>query len=138
IGAILVVAVFYSGSLDLEWLGMAAAIVAALALFSRWHIYRVTPYALLGVALWLCVYQGGLHATLAGVLLALFIPTRPPANLRTLSTQADAIIAAEAAHGGGVLRHGPSLPALRALDSIHDRLESPADRLLRHAGARSS
>jgi Na+:H+ antiporter, NhaA family len=37
-----------------------------------------------------------------------------------------------------VLRHGPSLPALRALDAIHDRLESPADRLLRHAGARSS
>ncbi len=36
------------------------------------------------------------------------------------------------------MRHGPSLPALRALDAIHDRLESPADRLLRHAGARSS
>jgi len=37
-----------------------------------------------------------------------------------------------------VLQHGPSLPALRALDAIHDRLESPADRLLRNAGARSS
>ena len=37
-----------------------------------------------------------------------------------------------------MLRHGPSLPALRALDAVHDRLESPADRLLRHAGARSS
>ncbi len=37
-----------------------------------------------------------------------------------------------------MLRHGPSAPALRALDAIHDRLESPADRLLRHAGARSS
>lgn len=36
------------------------------------------------------------------------------------------------------LRHGPSAPALRALDAIHDRLESPADRLLRHAGARPS
>jgi Na+:H+ antiporter, NhaA family len=36
------------------------------------------------------------------------------------------------------LRHGPSLPVLRALDEIHDRLESPADSLLRHAGARSS
>jgi NhaA family Na+:H+ antiporter len=42
------------------------------------------------------------------------------------------------APGGDVLRHGPSLPAMRALDEIHDRLESPADRLLRHAGARSS
>jgi len=53
-------------------------------------------------------------------------------------TQADVIIAAEAQHDGEVLRHGPSLPALRALDAIHDRLESPADRLLRNAGSRSS
>ena len=39
---------------------------------------------------------------------------------------------------GEVLRHGPSRPTLRALDAIFDRIESPADRLLRHAGARSS
>ena len=44
----------------------------------------------------------------------------------------------EARHGDEVLRHGPSQPALDALDAIHDRIESPADRLLRHAGARSS
>ena len=80
----------------------------------------------------------GLHPTLAGVILALFIPTRPPANLKALTAQANAIVAAEAKRGGEVLRQGPSLPALRALDAIHDRLESPADRLLRHAGARSS
>jgi Na+:H+ antiporter, NhaA family len=52
--------------------------------------------------------------------------------------QAATILTAEARHGDEVLRHGPSLPALHALDAIHDRLESPADRLLRHAGARSS
>jgi NhaA family Na+:H+ antiporter len=72
------------------------------------------------------------------VILALCIPTRPPANLKALATQASTIIAAEARRGSDVLRHGPSLPAMRALDEIHDRLESPADRLLRHAGARSS
>jgi NhaA family Na+:H+ antiporter len=83
------------------------------------------------------VLASGLHATLAGIVLALFIPTRPPANLRALTAQAETIIAAEAAEGD-VLRHGPSLPAMRALDAIHDRMESPADRLLRHAGARSS
>lgn len=138
IGAIIVVAAFYSGDLNIAYLGGALAIVAMLAWLNQSHIYRVAPYALLGVALWACVYQGGLHATLAGVVLAMFIPTRPPANLRALTTQADAIITSEAQHGGDVLRHGPSLPALQALDAIHDRIESPAERLLRHAGARSS
>jgi NhaA family Na+:H+ antiporter len=75
---------------------------------------------------------------LAGVVLALFIPTRPPANLRALMTQANVIVAAEARQGDDVLRHGPSVPALRALDEIHDRVLSPADRLLHHAGSRSS
>ncbi len=138
IGAIIVVAIFYSG--ELQWVYLAGAILstAALAFLNRSRIYRVTPYMLLGLVLWICIYQGGLHATLAGVILALFIPTRPPANLRALTVQADAIIAAEAQRGADVLRHGPSLPALQALDAIHDRVESPADRLLRHAGSRSS
>ena len=52
--------------------------------------------------------------------------------------QADAILTAEARRSGEVLRAGPSLPAMRALDALHDRLESPADRLLRYAGARAS
>jgi Na+:H+ antiporter, NhaA family len=138
IGAIVVVALFYSGDLHLGYVAAAVAISAALALLNRSHVYRVLPYALLGVVLWACVHAAGLHATLAGVLLALFIPTRPPPNLQALMTQADQILAAEASHGSEVLRHGPSAPALRALDEIHDRLESPADRLLRHAGARSS
>jgi NhaA family Na+:H+ antiporter len=138
IGAIVVVAGFYSGQLHLGYLSAAVAIAAALALLNHSRIYRVWPYVVLGVLLWACVHASGLHATLAGIVLAVFIPTRPPPNLRALTIQADAIIAAEARQSSEVLRHGPSLPTLRALDAIHDRLESPADRLLRHAGARSS
>ena len=138
IGAIIVVAIFYSGALNFFYLAAAAGIVVVLALLNRSRVYSVTPYILIGAGLWACVYAGGLHATLAGVLLALFIPTRPPPNLKALITQANTIMAAEAKHNEEVLRHGPSVPALRAIDAIHDRLESPADRLLRHAGARSS
>ena len=112
--------------------------MGVLALLNRWRVYNLIPYMLVGLLLWAFVHVGGLHATLAGVLLALFVPTRPPPNLRTLMVQANSIIEEEGKHGHEVLRHGPSLPALRALDAIHDRVESPADRLLRHAGARSS
>jgi NhaA family Na+:H+ antiporter len=137
IGAIVVVALFYSSELHPGYIAGAAAVTALLALLNRWHIYRLSPYILLGALLWACVLAGGLHATLAGVILALFIPTRPPPNLRALTTQATAILTDDARQGEE-LRHGPSLPALKALDAIHDRIESPADRLLRHAGARSS
>jgi NhaA family Na+:H+ antiporter len=138
IGAILVVAVFYSTTLHFGWLVAAAGIVAVLALLNRAHVYRPTPYILLGLVLWFCVYSGGLHATLAGVVLALFIPTLPPPNLNSLVAQANAVFISESRHNKEVLRHGPSIPALRALDAIHDRLESPADRLLRRMAPRSS
>jgi NhaA family Na+:H+ antiporter len=138
IGSIVVVAIFYSGALQVSYLLAGAGLVGVLALLNRSRVYRVTPYLLVGVALWLCIHEGGLHATLTGVVLAMFIPTRPPPNLQALMVQANSLIEAEAQHGGEVLRHGPSLPALQALDAIHDRLESPADRTLRQVAPRSS
>jgi NhaA family Na+:H+ antiporter len=138
IGAITVVAIFYSAALSPAALAAAGACIGGLALLNRWRVYSLVPYALLGLLLWSFVHASGLHATLAGVILALFVPTRPPPNLRALMIQANSILEDESRHRSEVLQHGPSLPALRALDAIHDRLESPADRLLRHAGARSS
>jgi NhaA family Na+:H+ antiporter len=138
IGAIIVVAVFYSGELHPGYLAGAAAITGLLALLNKGGVYRASPYVLLGVGLWACVYAGGIHGTLSGIVLALFIPTRPPPNLRALMVQADAILTAETQRGMEVLRYGPSEPALQALDAIHDRLESPADRMLRQAAPRSS
>src|SRR5512143_2272866 len=126
IGAIIVVAVFYSGALHAGYLAAAALIIAGLALMNRSGIYRVAPYLFAGIALWACVHAGGLHATLAGVILAALIPTRPPPDYGTLAMQAETILMAEAQHGGEQFRRGPSAPALQALDAIHDRLESPA------------
>jgi NhaA family Na+:H+ antiporter len=138
IGAIIVVAAFYSGDLRLDYLSAAIAATAALAVLNQSRVYRPGPYLILGAVLWACVHAGGLHATLAGVILAIFIPTRPPPDFKALWLQADAILSNEASHGGEALRRGPSETALRELDAIHDRLESPADRLLRNAGPRSS
>jgi NhaA family Na+:H+ antiporter len=138
IGAIIVVAIFYSDALNVSALAFALATVGFLVFLNRAGVYRVSPYLLTGVVLWVFVFAGGLHATLAGVLLAAFIPTRPPPDYRALMAQADAILDSEAAHAGEQFRHGPSEFALRELDAIHDRLESPADRLLRNVAPRSS
>lgn len=138
IGAILIVALFYSKGLDFTYLGAACLVVVALAGLNRAAIYRVTPYALLGLLLWFCIHEGGIHATLAGVLLALFIPTRPPPDYQALLAQSDAILTQETRRGSEEMRHVLSPRAMRALDAINDRLESPAARLLRHVEVRSS
>ncbi len=137
IGAITVVALFYSGELHGGYLAAAAGVTGALAMLNSSRVYRASPYVLLGIALWFCVHEGGLHATLAGVVLAVFIPTRPPPNYRALAVQADAILSAENP-GREAWHRGLSEPAMRALDSIHERMESPAARMLRHVGPRSS
>jgi NhaA family Na+:H+ antiporter len=130
--AIAIVAVFYSGALDPAYIVASIAVTALLAGLNRWGVYRALPYGALGIVLWACLHNAGLHATLAGVILAVVTPTRPPANLRALLAQAETVVHAEMRHAReAVLRHGPSEPTLRALDAIHDRIESPAAKLLR-------
>jgi len=72
--AVLIIALFYSGSLQLAYLGATAFVFALLLLINRLGVKHITPYLLLGAVLWFCVLKSGIHATVAGVLLALTIP----------------------------------------------------------------
>ncbi len=74
LGAIVIIAVFYSG--DLSWwsLGLAGAVLTGLIILNRIGVTRIAPYMVLGVALWLCVLKSGVHATLAGVVVAFAVP----------------------------------------------------------------
>jgi NhaA family Na+:H+ antiporter len=74
LGAIIIIAVFYSADLSLVSLGVAATAIAVLFLLNLGGVTRITPYILVGIVLWVSVLKSGVHATLAGVLLALFIP----------------------------------------------------------------
>lgn len=130
--AIVVVALFYTGALRGDYLAASCVVAGLLVALNRSGVYRALPYAILGIVLWACLHEAGLHATLAGIVVALVTPTRPPANLHALNAQAQTIIEAETRSArDAVMRHGPSEPALRALDAIHDRIESPASKLLR-------
>jgi NhaA family Na+:H+ antiporter len=74
--AILVIAVFYSGDLSLEALGLGAVGVAILVALNRAGVTRTAAYGVVGLAIWVCVLKSGVHATLAGVIIALAIPLR--------------------------------------------------------------
>ncbi|MGY2050772.1 Na+/H+ antiporter NhaA [Methylobacterium sp. JK268] len=77
LGAVLIIALFYTADLSWPMLGLAAAITAMLVTLNRVGQRRLGPYLILGAALWLVVLRSGLHATVAGVVLALAIPCRP-------------------------------------------------------------
>ncbi len=73
LGAILAIAIFYSATIHWIYLGIAAIIILALYLLMHFNIFRIFNF-LLGILLWYCFYNSGIHATLAGVIFAFFIP----------------------------------------------------------------
>ena len=76
LGAIVIIALFYSSELSLISLVLSAIVLAAMFAINRAGITRIAPYALLGIVLWVCVLKSGVHATLSGVAIALAIPIR--------------------------------------------------------------
>ncbi|MGE3191035.1 MAG: Na+/H+ antiporter NhaA, partial [Vicinamibacterales bacterium] len=76
LGAIVVIALFYTASLSTLSLVLAAAFTLGLAVLNRLGVTRPAAYILLGIPLWVAVLKSGVHATLAGVVLAMFIPLR--------------------------------------------------------------
>ncbi|TQF11436.1 Na+/H+ antiporter NhaA [Myxococcus llanfairpwllgwyngyllgogerychwyrndrobwllllantysiliogogogochensis] len=77
IGGILVIALFYGTGLHVEWLLGAAAVVGVLMALNRFYVRNGIVWLLGGVALWYTMHHGGIHATLAGVVVGLCIPSRP-------------------------------------------------------------
>lgn len=74
LGAILVIALFYSADIQWMYFGLSAGIIASLFLLNRLKIHNALFYFLLGTTLWYCMRQSGVHPTIAGVLLAFAIP----------------------------------------------------------------
>ncbi|MEM1244056.1 MAG: Na+/H+ antiporter NhaA [Pseudomonadota bacterium] len=80
LGAIIIIAIFYTVKLSLLALGLGMVCFAVLLVFNLANITAKIPYIFIGFLLWVCIIKSGIHGTLAGVALAMTIPTRDKAN----------------------------------------------------------
>ncbi|MCG8692469.1 MAG: Na+/H+ antiporter NhaA [Minwuiales bacterium] len=78
LGAIIIIAIFYTADLSLASLAIAAICTAVLMGLNFAGVRRIAPYILVGIIMWVCVLKSGVHATLAGVVIALTVPLRVP------------------------------------------------------------
>jgi NhaA family Na+:H+ antiporter len=76
LGAIVAIAVFYTDHIDWMYLGIGGVILLVLFLMNKFKVKTLLPYYILGLGLWYCLFNSGVHATLAGVLLAFTIPVK--------------------------------------------------------------
>ena len=81
LGAVIIIAIFYTSGLSLIYLGAAFAVIAVLVVLNRMRVMTLVPYLVLGAILWVLVLKSGVHATLAGVSLALTIPLERSAGI---------------------------------------------------------
>ena len=122
IGAIIVMAVFYTVHISAPALLMAALLVAVLGVLRWAGVWRLLPYVLVGLALWAAVYASGLHPTLAGVLVGIFVPAT-----MVESEQRDRL----RFYGRAVIEHAD--PARVRLATLAARASVPANDRLQEA-----
>jgi len=76
LGAVIIIAIFYSKSISLLYLAISLVIFLAMVIINRYKIFPIPVYILIGLVLWYCMLHSGVHATISGVLLAFAIPFR--------------------------------------------------------------
>jgi NhaA family Na+:H+ antiporter len=86
LGAVVVIALFYTEQIHMVYLGLAFASLFVMIMFNRFGIHAVIPYFTVGLIMWFFMLESGVHATIAGVIAAMAIPSRPkyaPVNFAT-------------------------------------------------------
>ncbi len=131
LGAVVVIALFYSGEILWSALGVAAVVLVMLILLNRTGVRNPLPYSLLGIVLWLAFLESGIHPTIAGVLLAMTIPARTTARAEAYMAQCTAALGGFETgdpHGQESRRQQA---AAQTLEVIMERIQSPLQRLER-------
>lgn len=131
LGAVLVIALFYTAELNLMALAAAGVVMVLLLGLNRGGIRTAAPYALLGVVLWVALLKSGVHATLAGVLLALTIPASRRVDAPAFLARARSYLEefAEDVREGQTAPTADQRDALHSLESAAEDLQTPLTRL---------
>ena len=132
LGAVLVIALFYTDALVLEALVGAALMLAVLVTFNLAGIRRILPYFTVAVLLWYFLLQSGVHATLAGVLGAFTVPARPKYDPERFSTHVKELIArfdASYRPGTSIMTNDALRAVVQTLENGVHRVETPLQRL---------
>jgi NhaA family Na+:H+ antiporter len=131
LGAIVVIAVFYSESVTVGWLLVAVAMFGATIVLQRTGVRHLLPYVAVGVVAWLAVHESGVHATLAGVAMGLLTPSRPSVSAAELEDFANDMVSSfqYGRAQGTAVGHAESQAALRALEALSRDGRSTLDRL---------
>ena len=136
IGAILVIAVFFTETINWLSLGIALALVALLVVLSSMRVRSIVPYFLISVAIWVALFDSGVHATIAGVLVAMVVPLRiriAPGEFVGRGRQHLAAFARDAAlmtrRGDLALTTDRQREAIEQIEIAAKQVESPLQRL---------
>ncbi|WP_337872423.1 Na+/H+ antiporter NhaA [Ignavibacterium sp.] len=131
IGAVLVIAIFYTAEISFTALLIAGGIVILLILFNRLGVRSLIVYTITGIALWLAFLKSGVHATVAGVLLAFTIPASSRINTNKFTNETRELLDefdVSGEHGNNVLTNEKRLTLVQSIESNCEKILTPLQR----------
>jgi NhaA family Na+:H+ antiporter len=123
IGAVLVIAIFYSTDISWNMLYLAAGVLGLLVVLKQFNLRNATVYFLFGAVIWYLVLRSGVHPTVAGIAVALIIPTNNRIRMRTFAAETRSAISEFMDNKANAVKQFLAKPQLRAITDMEDYID---------------